>query len=236
MTTTTTAADSAAAHPAPEHTDTDTDDAVQSAFAWQRYNRLRGPDGPDSPTAAGRDTARLRTIVAHCCRAVGELPGRCPAVWPQYRTQTHDGRLIDWTSPDFHAEHAALGLWGTHQQGNPQLMHTPGMTLGYALRALFTQQNQKQGDPPTPIAAHLEDSISRRLAEIADSPTLSEVTRNLSALVTYLSSNQIPLDYSNLHRALAVWEDPERRAPHLREWASAYTRTAATTRKKAAQP
>lgn len=224
--TTTTAADSAA-QPAPE--EDDTDDTVQSAFVWQRYNRLRGSD---SPAEANRDIARLRGIVAQCCRAVGELPGRCPAVWAQYRTQTHDGRHIDWTSPDFHAEHIALGLWGTHQQGNPQVMHKPGMTLGYALRQLFSQQNQEKGDPPTPIAAHLEDSISRRIAEIADSPTLSEVTRNLSALVTYLSSNQIPLDYTDLYRALTVWEDSERRASYLRGWASAYTRTVSTTGKK----
>lgn len=224
--TTTTAADSAAP-PAPE--EDDTDDAVQSAFVWQRYNRLRGPD---SPAEANRDIARLRGIVAQCCRAVGELPGRCPAVWAQYRTQTYDGRYIDWNSPDFHAEHIALGLWGTHQQGNPQMMHKPGMKLGHALRDLFSQQNQQKNDPSTPIAAHLEDSISRRLAEIVESPTLGEVTRNLSALVTYLSSAQIPLDYTNLHWALAVWEDPERRAPYLREWASAYTRTITTTGKK----
>lgn len=194
----------------PAGTDVDAD--TRRTFVWNRYNARLIARGPRDP--------QLRRIAAAARRASGQEPGTHPDVWPLYRTARPDGTQIIWEGRAFRAEHLTIGLWGQHQQSNPRPMHVQGVNLGAACLTLFHTRSTHS----SPVAAEMDDAISRRLKAIAKTSDVTVAARYLKSLVNFLSNEGIPTDYTGLYFALTNWDDNEKHGRDLRTWASAYQR------------
>ncbi|MDT0263793.1 type I-E CRISPR-associated protein Cse2/CasB [Jatrophihabitans lederbergiae] len=193
-------------------------------FVWNRYNaKIQGH-------TKGADDPQGRRMAAAARRASGAGPGTHPDVWGLYRTVDHYGNRISWEGNLFRAEHLAIGLWGQHQQGNTRPMHVEGANLGKACLALFHKRSTKDA----PVMADMDDAISRRLKVIARTGDATVAARHIKSLVNFLGSEGIPVDYTNLYRALVNWGDEEKHGRDLRQWASSYQRTTKPTGGKTA--
>ncbi|MEW2131035.1 type I-E CRISPR-associated protein Cse2/CasB [Streptomyces sp. NPDC005435] len=157
---------------------------VQPGF-WDGFD----PAGAD----AGADLAALRA-------GLGEEAGTVPAMWGFYRTTMgSDLRVRGALTRALTAEHAALSLFGLHQQGRRQSVHTPGVSPGAACRLLLAQ-----GDGVGQAA------LEERLGILLTSADAGELAHHLRSLVPLLRKAGIGLDYDLLRRALRNWDDPQR--------------------------
>lgn len=165
---------------------------------WEKYiddeGRWRTP-GKEPP---GEDLATMR-------RGLGRLPGSLPAMGKFYEAvmSTADSR-------ELRAEHAALCLYGLHQQSQRIPLHRPGIGLGDALRAL-----KKRADVS-------DSAVDRRFNAAATSTSVEELVAHLRGLVTQLRSKQITLDYSQLLNDLWSWEYPDGQSRVRRQWGMQY--------------
>ncbi|MFJ3642874.1 type I-E CRISPR-associated protein Cse2/CasB [Streptomyces sp. NPDC090108] len=147
------------------------------------------PARPD----AGAELAALRS-------GLGEEAGTVPAMWGYYRTTMgSELRAKGALTRDLIAEHAALALFGLHQQGRKQSMHTPDASPGTACRLLLARNKN------TDRAA-----LERRLGVLLTSLDTGELTHHLRSLVPLLRQADIGLDYDLLRKALRHWDDPKR--------------------------
>ncbi|MCC3654004.1 type I-E CRISPR-associated protein Cse2/CasB [Streptomyces sp. S07_1.15] len=146
----------------------------------------------------GQDLAALRS-------GLGRGAGTVPALWPFYVTWS-DGEA----SIDLEAEHAALSLFGLHQQGQRQPMHRPGIKAGAALLALRTS------------GRFSEEAVDRRVAATANATSVPALLYRLRSLVTQLRTVGQPLDYTLLLRNIKDWHHPEARQQVRRAWGLAY--------------
>ncbi|MGW5331234.1 type I-E CRISPR-associated protein Cse2/CasB [Streptomyces bauhiniae] len=151
----------------------------------------------------GEDLAALRA-------GLGRQAFTEPRLWPYYRTPT-DGIV----TRELQAEHAALTLYGLHQQSQSISMHRPGVRTGKALRAL----HERFG----------EEAVDRRVAATVGSTTVTAFVHRLRGLVTQLRSIQQPLDYDRLMQDIVRWHFPDGRSQVRRQWGLAFHTSATRT-------
>ncbi|MER6916067.1 type I-E CRISPR-associated protein Cse2/CasB [Streptomyces sp. NPDC000594] len=174
---------------------------TRRALFWESFN-------PGQPYAAA-DLAALRA-------GVGREPGSLPR--PLHRVQVSDADGTAGMVPvSFAAEHAALTLFGVHQQGQARPVHRPDTGLGDACRAL------RRSGRASPLA------VDRRLDALAGSLDGDELAQHLRALVQLLRGAGIGLDYTRLFFDLRAWQLTEaERGQRVRAWGLQYTDLART--------
>lgn len=170
---------------------------------WAARIRANGtwrtdPGNGQPMTAPGEDLAALRRGLGHDALTV-------PAMWPFYITPT-DGRL----TRELEAEHAALALFGLHQQSQDRPMHKRGQNLGMAMLAL------RRSDRFSP------EAVDRRLAAAANATSVPALVHRLRGLITQLRGIAQPLDYDQLLHDIQDWHHPESRRRVRRVWGLHY--------------
>ncbi|MEU9338066.1 type I-E CRISPR-associated protein Cse2/CasB [Streptomyces sp. NPDC048290] len=166
---------------------------VDSSGAW-RTQRTNGT----SLRPPGEDLAALRS-------GLGRPAGTVPALWRFY-TSPVDGRV----TPELEAEHAALSLYGLHQQSQSRPMHQPGSHIGTALRTLHRG------------GRFSEEAVDRRVAAAVHASSVTALVYRLRGLVTQLRSVDAPLDYDRLLQDITRWHYAESRQSVRRDWGLAY--------------
>jgi len=146
----------------------------------------------------GEDLASLRS-------GLGHPAGTVPALWPFYTSPT-DGRMTQ----ELEAEHAALSLFGLHQQSQRQPMHKHGVSVGAALRALHHSDRFSA------------EAVDRRVAAAVNTTSVAALVYRLRGLVPQLRSIGQPLDYDALLRDIKHWHHSESRRRVRRDWGLAY--------------
>ncbi|MFI6575407.1 type I-E CRISPR-associated protein Cse2/CasB [Nocardiopsis sp. NPDC050513] len=158
---------------------------------WERFT-------PDD-AYAGKDLAHLR-------QGLGRNPGEAPAMLRHYTTLNRAGRL----TPELVAEHAALSLFGLHQQSKGTHMHRVGIGVGDA--ALELRNSKDRSD----------ESIDNRMNAAATSSDPEELIGHLRGLVRLLSQAGQPLDYTRLYDDIRAWHYPEDHERITRRWGGQY--------------
>ena len=166
---------------------------VRHDGTWRIDPRTKAPMG-----APGEDLAALRS-------GLGRQAGTVPALWPFYTSPT-DGHV----TIELEAEHAALSLYGLHQQSRRRPMHHRGTGLGTALRALHRDDRFSQ------------EAVDRRVAAAVNATSVPALVYRLRGLVTQLRSIDQPLDYDQLLQNIKDWQYPEPRRRVRRSWGLAY--------------
>lgn len=161
---------------------------------WEKYIDDKGRWSRKDGGPLGEDLAALR-------RGLGKPAGTVPQMWRFYEAIANDEN-----SPRLVAEHAALSLYGLHQQSQRTPMHCPGMGLGTALRRLSRQEDVSDA------------AVARRFNAAATATSVHELVAHLRGLVTRLRSHSIALDYSYLVRDLLDWSYPDGPARVRRRW------------------
>ncbi|MFJ5924641.1 type I-E CRISPR-associated protein Cse2/CasB [Kitasatospora sp. NPDC092948] len=166
---------------------------------WRIDPRTGQPGRPP-----GEDLAALRSGLG--CPAMDS-----PKMWRLYTCEVNDAlALRDEVSDEQQAEHAALALYGLHQQGQSTPMHRQGVKLGAALRAL-----RRTGK-------FSEDALDTRVAQLAAATSVSALLVHLRGLVAQLRTVGQPLDYNHLMADIQAWHHADRR-PRIRlKWAVGY--------------
>ncbi|TDD77888.1 type I-E CRISPR-associated protein Cse2/CasB [Actinomadura darangshiensis] len=173
----------------------------------QRYwNKYVGPDGAwrDKRRPPGEDLAVMRT-------GLGRDAGTVPALCRYYTCE-----IDDWAarrgevSIEQAAEHAALALFGLHQQSKTRPMHRPGVPLGKALRKLredgkFSQQ-----------------AVDARVDAAATATNVTALLMRLRSLIDQLRTINQPLDYDQLMKLIHDWHSTDGRQRARRKWAVDY--------------
>lgn len=161
---------------------------VRSDGSW-RNERIKAP---------GEELAALRAGLGHSA-------GTVPALWGFYTSPT-DGQV----TPELEAEHAALSLYGLHQQSQSQPMHKRGVSLGAALRGL--RHNDRFSG----------EAVDRRVAAAVNTTSVPALVYRLRGLVTQLRAIKQPLDYDRLLQDIKGWHHPEARRRVRRSWGLSY--------------
>lgn len=176
------------------------------------WNQLVGPDGrwridptngqPKRPP--GEDLADFRA-------GLGQPAGAVPRIWKHYTCPVDDwaarrGRV----SNEQAAEHAALALFGLHQQSKEQPMHRPGVGLGRALRALRMDERSS------------ETAVDARVAALVTATSVTALLLRLRGLIAQLRDISQPLDYDRLVGDIQRWHRPERRPQIRQRWGLDY--------------
>ena len=172
----------------------------RTRYYWNRVT----PDGAwlknkhtgQSEPPPGEHLAAMRA-------GLGREFGEVATIWPHYRSEVDDelakrGRV----SVDQQAEHAALALYGLHQQSKSLSMHKPGVRLGKALLRL------RRSDRFT------EEAIDRKVTAAATATSPEALLIRLRGLIDLLRTIDQPVDYDDLMRLIRNWhyEDSRRRA------------------------
>ncbi|SDT81893.1 CRISPR-associated protein, Cse2 family [Streptomyces sp. TLI_053] len=182
---------------------------VQRRPYWERYTapdhtwRIDPRTGqPGRPP--GEDLAAMRS-------GLGRPAMDSPRMWPLYSCEVDDWlALRDEVSDEQKAEHAALALFGLHQQSQSTPMHRRGVKLGQALRAL-----RRSG-------RFSEDALDTRVAQLAGATSVSALLVHLRGLVTQLRTIGQPLDYNHLMADIRAWHHTDRRPQVRLKWAVGY--------------
>ncbi|MFE4976104.1 type I-E CRISPR-associated protein Cse2/CasB [Kitasatospora sp. NPDC056651] len=173
-------------HTAPDHT-------------WRTDPRSGQPRRPP-----GEDLAALRS-------GLGRPVMDSPKMWPLYSCEVNDVlALRDEVSDEQKAEHAALALYGLHQQSQSTPMHRRGVKLGEALRAL-----RRSGK-------FSEDALDTRVAQLAGATSVAALLVHLRGLITQLRTVGQPLDYNHLMADIQAWHHTDRRPQVRLKWAIGY--------------
>jgi CRISPR type I-E-associated protein CasB/Cse2 len=155
-------------------------------------------------------------------KAVATAPGTVPEVWPLYTSAD---------SASIEAEHAAAGIWGTHQQGDPRPVHAARTeeikwppNFGGACRELFDAQFSGDSAVKSPLDTMAEDTISKRLAVLSRTDEVSVAVSHVTSLVRLMRSTgrHIEFDYADLYWALRNWNDPDKRTAAMYRWSRSY--------------
>ncbi|RSO50658.1 type I-E CRISPR-associated protein Cse2/CasB [Streptomyces sp. WAC 06725] len=180
--------------PAPKNT------AADRLPYWHRYLQA---DGNWVPSV--RDNGPPGEELADLRSGLGQPAGSVMALWPYYATRT-DGDL----TPELHAEHGAVTLYGLHQQGQRRPMHRRHVNLGQALRRLRDS------------GKFLDSALDRRVEAAATTTSVPALLYRLRGLITQLRGQAIPLDYDQLMRDLSMWEKAEPRKWVRSRWGLNY--------------
>ncbi|GII96932.1 type I-E CRISPR-associated protein Cse1/CasA [Sinosporangium siamense] len=175
-------------------------DRVKSDGTWREDKWTKRPLGPPP----GEDLAAMRA-------GLGRGFGEVPRMWPYYACEIDDDLARSGeASEEQKAEHAALALYGLHQQSKAISMHRPGLRLGKALLLL------REHDRFSPSA------IDDRVEAAATTTTQESLLIRLRGLVDLLHTIGQPLDYDNLMRLILQWRDEDGRRAARRQWAVDY--------------
>lgn len=171
-------------------------------FVWVRY-----------PNAAS-DHQRQRLLIA-ARKAVATPPGTVPEIWPLYTSSDDAG--ID-------AEHATMGIWGTHQQGATAPVHKPSASFGEACRNLFDVHFIGNAQIRSPVDTLADDTISKRLAVLSRTDEVVVAVSHITSLVRLMRSTGTPIgfDYTNLYWAIRTWADVAKRTNTMYRWSRSY--------------
>ncbi|MHC0429818.1 type I-E CRISPR-associated protein Cse2/CasB [Streptomyces sp. O3] len=172
-------------------------------YFWQQLVNDKGQWRTDPVSHAQRKPAGedLAVFRAGLDRRAGEvLP-----LFRYYATPT-DGK----STVELEAEHAALALYGLHQQSTSHPMHKPGVSLGTALLGL-----RRSG-------RFSEEAVDRRVEAAANTTSVDALRYRLRGLVTQLRVVGQPLDYSRLVRDINRWHRPSSRQIVRRRWGLDY--------------
>ncbi|MEU9983546.1 type I-E CRISPR-associated protein Cse2/CasB [Streptomyces sp. NPDC050856] len=165
----------------------------------------------DRPRFSEHITRKLRGLRD----GISGEPGTVPAMRDAHRVRLTDtARESDRLPASYIAEHAALTLFGRHQQAAAEPAHLPGTGLGRACREL------RRAD------TFSDSAVERRLMAAAGAQDLHELVQHLYRLVLLLAQAGIGLDYTRLLHDLTRWEGPGRDRV-LRAWGLQYTEPAA---------
>lgn len=162
---------------------------------WTRHVAADGTWRDKPPP--GEDLAAFRA-------GLGRPAGTVPALWPHY-TSPIDDRLARQgkVSHELAAEHAALALYGLHQQSRPDPMHRRDVRLGQALRRLHKQSEHDKG--------FTREAVDRRVNAAASATQVSAFLTHLRGLISQLRTVGAPLDYDLLLRDIRDWQRPDTR-------------------------
>ena len=156
--------------------------------------------------SAGAELAQLR-------QGVGQPAGSVPELWRYYAVAISDFEASTGEMPTgLVAEHAALTLFGVHQQSQPTSMHRQSEHIGTALRKLRS----------SPQFANNPEALDRRVNAAATATSVTELVFHLRGLITLLRGQQLPLDYTTLAEDIAAWHHPDARARARRRWGANY--------------
>ncbi|GAA1291885.1 type I-E CRISPR-associated protein Cse2/CasB [Saccharothrix xinjiangensis] len=161
---------------------------------WEKYTDDKGQWSRKDRMPPGDELAALR-------RGLGKPAGTVPQMWRFYEAIVNGEN-----SPRLAAEHAALSLYGLHQQSRRTPMHCPGVGLGTALLRLSRQEGVS------------DVAVTRRFNAAATSTSVNELVAHLRGLITQLRSHGIALDYTRLWRDLLDWSFPDGPARVRRRW------------------
>lgn len=170
---------------------------------WNKYVASNGA-WRDKRRPPGEDLAVMRT-------GLGRDAGTVPALCRYYTCE-----IDDWAarrgevSIEQAAEHAALALFGLHQQSKTRPMHRPGIPLGKALRKLredgkFSQQ-----------------AVDARVDAAATATNVTALLMRLRSLIDQLRTINQPLDYDQLMKLIHDWHSTDGRQGARRKWAVDY--------------
>lgn len=160
------------------------------------------------------DEASAIASLAELRRCDPDEPGANPAVWHLTLGDLPDalvGRGEEPTAAE-RAVHAALVLFGLHQQSHQDPTHRPGISLG---RAVGQLARARSGD------GTLDESTLKRFHQVALAPEFGQRLHHLRGLVLLLRAEvpTIALDYGLL--AVDLWHlaDPRHDTSHvLNRW------------------
>lgn len=173
---------------------------VEPDGTWSTDKRTKRPLGPPP----GEDLAAMRA-------GLGRDYGEVPKLWPYYSCEIDDARARRGeASQEQKAEHAALALYGLHQQSKSVSMHRPGVRLGAALARL------RASDKFSP------EAIDGRVEAAATTTTVDALLIRLRGLIDLLRTIDQPLDYNHLMRLLQDWRYDDGRRAARRQWALDY--------------
>ncbi|WP_241840021.1 type I-E CRISPR-associated protein Cse2/CasB [Frankia sp. CcI49] len=160
---------------------------------WERKHADGRPDG-----------AKLAALRLGANRE----PGTVPQMWRYYTTLNHHGNM----TAALRAEHVALVLFAVHQQSQPTLMHTRGISVGKAVAGL---RDSGKFSP---------EAVDRRFTAAATATSLNEAAHHLRGLVRQMRNLPNPqrLDYTQLYWDLVAWQDPAKVGGIRRRWGSDY--------------
>ncbi|WP_433593979.1 type I-E CRISPR-associated protein Cse2/CasB [Nocardia sp. CA-145437] len=174
---------------------------------WNKY--ISGETGKWTEVLPpGEDLAALRS-------GLGREALTVPKMWQFYSvTAEPDGDLERFGAANTRqqAEHAALTLFGVHQQSQRVLMHQRDAGLGTALRAL-RRHDKSSGD-----------AVDRRVEALVTSTSVAMMTYRLRGLVIQLRDIGQPLDYDRLVNQVERWHWPAGRQSVRKGWAQGYQR------------
>ena len=152
----------------------------------------------------GEDLAALRA-------GLGRTAGEVPKMWRFYTCPVDDelarrGRV----SVEQQAEHAALALYGLHQQSKRISMHHPKVPLGKALYRLRISQRFSP------------QAVDARVNAAATTTSPDALLMRLRGLIDQLRVIDQPLDYDGLMRLIQDWHYEDGRRQARRRWAVEY--------------
>jgi CRISPR type I-E-associated protein CasB/Cse2 len=152
----------------------------------------------------GEDLAALRA-------GLGRAAGEVPKMWRFY-TCPIDDRLAQrgQVSIEQQAEHAALALYGLHQQSKRTSMHHPKVPLG---KALYRLRVSERFSP---------QAVDARVNAAATATSPSALLIRLRGLIDQLRVIDQPLDYDGLMRLIQDWHFEDSRRSARRRWAVEY--------------
>lgn len=174
----------------------------------QRYwKRHLGDDGNwkvKNGRPPGQDLAALRA-------GLGRPALTVPPMW-QFYTERPDPAQERYGSASAgqEAEHAALALYGLHQQSQQAPMHRADVRLGSALLAL--RRRDTGGG----------EAVDRRVSALVTSTSVPALLGQLRGLVSQLRDISQPLDYDRLMSDLQAWSWPDGRQRVRTAWAQGY--------------
>jgi CRISPR system Cascade subunit CasB len=181
--------------------------AVNAETSSQQGGHPKGP-------VAGRVWAGLaevlklvtsdNVVAASLRRGVGRPLEECPSSWRYVflaAGASSNPRRLE-------AVHHAIALCAWHQQSASTSMHTSQrVSVGAASRMLATQ-GPSSGQ-----------AVERRFTALVSSSSMESLVVHLRQLISLLRGANLPLNYEQLARDLANWEDVER-GPRVRfHWA-----------------
>ncbi|GAA4242358.1 hypothetical protein GCM10022254_75090 [Actinomadura meridiana] len=168
---------------------------------WLAHDpRTRRPLGPPP----GEDLAALRA-------GLGRDAGEVAAMWRFY-TCPVDDRLAQrgQVSVEQRAEHAALALYGLHQQSKKTSMHRPKRPLGMALHRLRASDRFSS------------QAVDARVNAAATTTNPAALLMRLRGLFDQLRVIGEPVDYDRLMQLIQDWHHEDGRRRARRRWAMEY--------------
>lgn len=155
-----------------------------------------------------------RAALAQLRRGVGRGLGEVPEILELTVNPTVPRPRMDEATADEIAIHAALTIFGLHQQSQSAPMHVPRTTFGSAVGALrFGGGTENAG-------------VLRRFQALGTASDLTELVHHARTLVTMLRSERRGFDYGRFAEDLVAFQSPWQRDRVRLAWGRDFYRVA----------